>query len=134
MNKRQVIKYLMNEYQAKKVNFGDHDLELTIKDKTYYLVFIKIGKNAQLTINSKTHFEVSQGKLDGIRFIKKQSTLHNFMEYSKRSRKIVYLLGTPFRTLQYLNESDIIDITGQTHVHDYWLFQSVKDFEQIYMK
>jgi hypothetical protein len=131
MNKRKTMNYLTEQFQGKKVTFGNHDFEVIINDKTYYIVFIKVGSNAQLTVNSPTHFEVVVGKLDGIRFIKRQSTLYDFTEFSYRTNKIVYLLGTPFRMLQYLNESDIIDITGQKSVHGYNIFTSVKDFDTL---
>jgi len=131
MNKRKTMKYLTEHYRGKKVNFGTHDFEVTTNGETYNIVFVKVGPNAQLTVNSPTHFEVVVGKLDGIRFIKRQSTLYDFTEFSHRSNKIVYLLGTPFRMLQYLNESDIIEITGQTSVHGYKIFNSVKDFDTL---
>ena len=41
------------------------------------------------------------------------------------------MLGKPFRTLQHLNESDIVDISGEMIVHDYRLFRSIKDFETL---
>jgi len=131
MTKRQVMKYLIEHYHGKKVMFGNHDFEITIGDRTFCIVFIKIGSNAQLTINSKTHFEVAVGKRKGIRFIKKQSTLYDFRKFFLKKNKIVYMLGNPFRTLQYLNESDIIDISDKTIVHDYRLFHSIKDFETL---
>lgn len=131
MTKRQVMKYLTDHYHGKKVNFGDHDFEFTKRGRVFHLVFLKIGQNAQLTVNSKTHFEVSVGKRDGIRFIKRQSTLYDFRKFFTKKNKIVFLLGKPFRMLQYLNESDIIDISDQTIVHDYRLFHSFKDFETL---
>jgi hypothetical protein len=102
-----------------------------INDKVYHIIFIKVGPQTQLTINSKTHFEVAVGKLQGIRFIKRHSKLYDFRQFSQRKNKIVYLIGTPFRTLQCLNESDIKEITGQIIVHDYRLFRSIKDFDTL---
>lgn len=131
MTKRQLMKHLIEHYSGKKVTFGDHDFEITVNDKIYHIVFLKIGSNAQLTVNSKTHFEVAYGKLDGIRFIKRQSTLYDFRKFSTKKNKIIYMLGNPFRQLQYLNESDIIDITGKKIVHDYRLFNNIKDFETL---
>lgn len=131
MTKRKVMKYLTEHYHGKKVNFGDYDFEITTKGRTFCIVFLKIGQNSQLTVNSKTHFEVSIGKRDGIRFIKRQSTLYDFRKFYTKKNKIVYMLGNPFRVLQYLNESDIIDITDKAIVHDYRLFRSIKDFETI---
>jgi len=131
MTKRKVMKYLVEHYHGEKVVFGDHDFEITKGDRTFHIVFLKIGPNAQLTINSKTHFEVAVGKKEGIRFIKKQSTLYDFRKFFRKKNKIVYMLGKPFRTLQHLNESDIVDISGEMIVHDYRLFRSIKDFETL---
>lgn len=131
MTKRQIMKQLIERYQGKRVMFGDHDFEITKNGETYYIQFLKIGASAQLTINSKTHIEVASGILEGIRFRKRNSTLYDFRKFSLKKNKIIFLLGKPFRTLQYLNESDIIDISDQTIVHDYRLFHSIKDFEAL---
>jgi len=131
MTKRQVKKYLIEHYQGKKVLFGDYDFEITKGDRTFCILFLKMGNNAQLTVNSKTFFEVANGQRDGIRFIKKQSTLHNFSKFSLKKNKIIFMIGKPFRILKYLNESDIVDISDKTVVHDYRLFTSIKDFKTL---
>ena len=96
MTKRQVMKHLIEHYHGKKVMFGDHDFEITKGDRTFNIVFLKIGLNAQLTVNSKTHFEVAVGKRAGIRFIKKQSTLYDFRKFFLKStyRDLSFLYGS----------------------------------------
>ena len=131
MTKRQIMKHLIDQYQGKKVLFGDHDFEITANDRTYHILFIKVGSNTQVTVNSKTHIEVATGKLEGIRFKKRQSTLLNLRDFSAKKNKIIYLLGKPFRILKYLNESDIVDISKEKVVHDYHIFSTYKDFETL---
>ena len=125
------MKHLIDQYQGKKVLFGDHDFEITANERTYYIMFIKVGPNTQLTVNSKTHIELATGRLEGIRFKKRQSTLLNLRNFSTKKNKIIFLLGKPFRMLKYLNESDIVDISKDKVVHDYHIFNTFKDFETL---
>lgn len=131
MTKRAIKKQLSSLYKVEKASNNSYDFNIVVKGIVYAVKFISVKANTQMTINSPYIWELQTGKLSGIRFIKRSSQRIDLRPYNKQENKIVFLMGNPFRMLKYLNEADIVDITGAKEVHSYKLFNSIIDFETI---
>jgi len=131
MNKRQLFKKLSEDFDIKKTKNSSYDFDLVINDTQYSLWVIPVTKNTQVTFNSHKIWELSKGKIDGIRFHKTSKTLLHLNGFTSKENKVVYLTNKPYRKLKYLNESDIIDVSDETIIHDILFIENIEDFNKL---
>jgi hypothetical protein len=91
-------------YQDNKLDFID------IKDKTYQVLFFNVHPNQELTINSKTIWEIkSQGK----------PLLINQTSYLSSSYlKIVVIFPSTFKIKRYINENELEFVQFQNLIYN----------------
>lgn len=132
MNKRKLLKVLSTQFDINKTKAKDYDFDMVYMGIEYRIKILCIPKNAQLTVNSSTVWEIGKGKLDGIRFIKSSSDLYRFNGFSKFKNKVVLLSEEPYKILKYVNESDLIDISQEIYIDDIILIRNLKQFQNIF--
>lgn len=130
MNKRKLFKELSKIYPITKAK-GSYDFDITLNNKTFHILVLPVAKNAQVTLNSQKVWEVASGRLDGIRFKKTFTSLHNIDQLLSKENRIVYLTKKPYRILKHLNESDIIDVTNTIKPNGEYIINNIEDFEKI---
>ncbi len=84
----------------------------------YHIKIISISEKQILTINSKYIWEIKSGKINGLSFkeISKQKIkLKLFLQYKN---PIIVLKNKPYKIYQYINESEIIDISNTDSIYD----------------
>jgi len=129
--KRKLFKYLKTQFDISKSTNKDYDFDVIINDELFKLKILKIPSKALVTINSKTIWEYSKGRLDGIRFIKNSTDYINFNGFHKENNKIVFLSNKPHKVLRAINESDLEDITSKNYSVDTYIFTDFTDFEKL---
>jgi hypothetical protein len=101
-------KELLSKYG---ILYQDNKLDLIdIKDKTYQVLFFNVHPNQELTINSKTIWEIkSQGK----------PLLINQTSYlSSNYLKIVIIFPSTFKIKRYINENELEFVQFQNLVYN----------------
>jgi len=104
--------------QIKRGWFKPYTFQLTCDDKTYHVLQLNTHQHQQLTINSKTIWNIQNGKAEGARFITSSSTLLNLKIFLALDHPIIVLKKVPYRILKYINESEVVDITSHLDTYD----------------
>lgn len=122
--KKREVKKILKEYLVYKSNRRDFDYQVG----DHYIKFVNTNKNTQLTINSPGIYQIHTGKVDGIRFIRKSSTITRF---NKTDKVYLLLLSTPFKILKYINENEIVDISDSASAHNMTFIRTTEELESI---
>ncbi len=117
MANRHIMKILKKEYTTKKRSNSSHDIILVINNVEYYVKIFNTTSNMQVSINSKYMWELSKGRINGIRFIKYSSKLIDLRGFIKNEKRIIILSNKPYKILKQINESDIEDVSSENSVH-----------------
>lgn len=131
MTKGQIIKYLVNKYNAKKVRFKDHDASFVYNEEEYFIKVLRVNSNNQVTVNSTIIWEIKSGKLDGVRYVPTSKKLVNLKEFMKHKNKIIIFTEKPYRVLKCLNEADVLDVSDKNYVHKTYYLNSVEGIDAI---
>lgn len=122
--KKKEIKQLFKEYQIKKTKRLEFDYEFNGS----YIKLLNTNSNTQLTINSPTVYQIHTGKVDGIRFVRKNSVITRF---KKTDKLILVLLNKPYRILKYINENEVVDISNEEIAHGIKMVSTINQLESI---
>jgi hypothetical protein len=124
----------MAQYQIKKVRFKPFQYIITYNNKTYHVLQINLSSSNQLTIHSKHVWNIQYGRVDGARYKTRGKKLLYLDRFHQLENPIYYLKNKPYRILQYINESDIVDISAQHSIHGIPLFYSLQSIEEYLTK
>lgn len=113
---------------VKRVWFKPYQYLVTNQNTTYHVRVLPVTQRTLLTINSKYIWNLKTGKAQGVRYNTHGSHLVNLKEFLQLPNPIVVFKQRPFKILQYLNESDIIDISSASSVHDVPMFTNLQHF------
>jgi len=127
MRKRELIKSLKKHFNVNTKFFSDYDFEVESSSKTYFVKVLNITVNHQVTINSKTVWDLKKGVISGIRFKTVASSLVNLEEFNKLDNRIIVLTSKPFKVLKVLNESDLLDISNEKEVNDTFITSDIDE-------
>lgn len=125
MKKRQCIKTMKESFVVNQMFFSDYDLKIINDNKQYHAKFIHTSPNHQIVINSNDIWEVKRGRLKGIRFETISSEIINFKEFNKLDNKIIIFSAKPNKVLKVLNESDLLDVSGERVYNDLFVSYDV---------
>ncbi len=131
MNIRQIKRELEKEYIIKKRSSRYYDFIIILNDKEYIVKFLNIKINTLITINSIDIWNLKIGKADGIRFKSSSSNLLNLGEFMKQENKIILLKNKPYKILQHINESDIIDISNSIKNDSTYIISNLQELKNI---
>jgi hypothetical protein len=131
ISKKKCIKELSKQYIVSKSKHKPIDIQIEIDGHTYNCIFLKVNPQTQVTFNSPIMLELAQGKVDGLRFKKKSSRLIDLSVCKHKDNCLLFLLDTPYRTLKYINESDIIDVSNQDKVHHFRVLHSKEELKNL---
>ena len=126
------LKELKEKYpnaSIKKVLFKDHNYEMNANGTTYYIKFIKAHDSSIVTVNSKYVWEVKYGKGEGINFKTTNKVRVDMKSFMKLKNRIVVFRNKPYKILQYINESEVVDISQDKVVHDIKMFNRLEEID-----
>ena len=128
MKKRELINYLKDNHTF---TYGKtpFQYQTVIDGVTYNILFIKANEHKQITINSPKVIEVANGRLNGVRYQKRGSIFYRWTD--KETPVLFCLQGSPYRILKYINENEVVDISGEKKIHNIHIIQSLNDFQSI---
>lgn len=127
MKKKEIIKYLVDTYQAKKARFKEYDVSFVKDGEEYMVKIFNTNSSNQVTINSTIIWGIQNGKVDRSRYKTTSRRLIEMKEFQKHKNKIVLFTDKPFKVLKYLNESDLRDITDLREVHGIRYYYEVSE-------
>ena len=104
-----------------------YDYILKIDNVNHYIKVLRVNRNSILSINSKYVWEVKTGKVSGINFKTTHKTRLDMKEFNKLSNKIIVFKNQPYKILKYINESEVIDISGTKDIFDIKIFNNIKE-------
>ena len=78
----------------------------------YHIKIVNVTNKQILTVNSKYIWEIKTGKIDGLSFRTKETKRLNLKDFLKHKKPIIILREKPYKIYQYVNESEIIDISN----------------------
>lgn len=118
MKKREVIRKLKENFDVNIKYFGVYDFSFVKGSKTYHVKVLNVSSSHQITINSRSIWELKRGRIRGIKFDTIDSKLESLEEYNRLNNKIIFLTEKPFKILKVLNESDLEDISDEKLIFD----------------
>lgn len=98
---------LLKQYGS--VNIEGKNIEFTTKNKTYRVLFYYVSPNLELTINSKTKWEI-RSKTKSL-VVDKQHFL------SSKLPKLVIIYPTTHPIKRYINENEMVFVKPQEHFY-----------------
>lgn len=125
-----IKKYLLEKYPSavlKKVFFKEYNYLVVHDKKEYHIKVLNVNKNTILSINSKYVWEITKGKVSGIRFSTISKTLIDMRVFNKFTNKIIIFKSTPYKILKIVNESEVIDISDTTQIFDINIYHSINE-------
>jgi len=114
--------------QVKRVWFKPYQYLVTTDDTTYQVRVLPVSSRHILTINSKYVWNIKSGTVNGLQYKTRGSHLIDMKPILALPNPVVVFKNRPYKILQYLNESDIIDISGQQVIHDLPIFTTLQSF------
>ena len=128
MTKRRIIQELKENHNAMSHWFKPYDLTVDHNGKTYHIKILPVtGKNL-VTINSKYRWDIKAGSVDGIRF--KTNSVRSVMlkDFVKEDNPVILLTNKPYQILQYINESEVVDISDKNMAFETLYYTDVNEF------
>ena len=86
---------------------------------------MRVNKSTIVTVNSKHYWGLKHGKVNGSSFKTSQETLIDMRGFNTLENKILLFKGQPHKLMKYVNESDLIDISGIDVINDVLIFNQV---------
>lgn len=114
--------------QVKRVWFKPYQYQVTHNENTYHVKVLPVSTRHIVTINSKYVWNIKTGSVKGLQYKTHRSNLIDMRPLLQYSNPIVVFKSRPYKILQYLNESDIIDISSQSSVHSIPFFTNIDAF------
>jgi len=128
---------LQNELPNFKVVNGflkPYTYKLQNDQTTFHILVLKVGRSNMVTVNSKSIWNIKMGRIDGIRFVTSSSKLIHLKDFLSLENPIIVYRNKPYKTLKYLNESDVVDISDVFEVNGITLFHSFAKFVDEFQK
>lgn len=113
---------------VKKAWFKPYQYTVQIEDTTYHVKVLPVSSRHILTINSKYVWNIKTGSVKGLQYKTHRSQLIDMRPLLTCSNPVVVFKARPYKILQYLNESDIIDISGKSSVHGIPFYTDLQSF------
>lgn len=111
---------------VKKGLLKSYTYKITCNDKIHHILVLPVNKYHIVTVNSKYIWNIKSGSVNGIQFKTNASHLLQLQEFMAYENPMISYKQPPYKTLKYLNESDVIDISNQDEVYGIPVFQSVE--------
>jgi len=128
------LEKILDTYKVEKGFLKPYTYKLVKDENTYHILVLKVSRTNMVTVNSKKIWNIKSGSIDGIRYITSSSRLIQLEDFLQLENPIIVYKNPPYKTLKYLNESDVIDISDQTEVNGITVFQSFKQFIEEFQK
>ena len=112
---------------VQKALFKEYDYKIIKDNKTYHIKVLNVHSRTILSINSKYIWEIRLGKAVGLSFKTASTNRLNMSEFNKLSNKIIVFKSQPYKLLKYINESEVLDISGSSEIFDIKIFNQLKD-------
>lgn len=103
--------------QVRRVWFKPYQYQVTNNDITYHVKVLPVSSRHILTINSKYVWNIKTGSVKGLQYKTHRSHLVDMRTLYQHENPVVVFKARPYKILQYLNESDIVDISSSSSVH-----------------
>jgi len=97
----------------------------------YHIKIVNVTNKQILTVNSKYIWEIKTGKIDGLSFRTKETKRLNLKDFLKHKKPIIILREKPYKIYQYVNESEIIDISNTNKIYDIPIYNGIKSLTHI---
>ncbi|GEM_PF-1203990 len=109
----------------------DYTYRIDCGERVFHVLVLPVSHRHLVTVNSKHIWNIKSGNLKGIRFQTTSSRMIDLRAFNKRTNRIVLFKHAPYKILKYINESEVIDITGKPSVHDTMLARSTQALVKI---
>jgi hypothetical protein len=97
---------------VKKTFFKPYDF----LDDAYYYKSIRTNASSILTFNSKNFLVIKYGQVKGLRFKVLREVQIDLSKIPSDKPLCLLLKKKPYKILQYVNESEVIDVSGKTEI------------------
>jgi hypothetical protein len=115
-------------FHIKKAWFKPYQYQVTQNDITYHIKVLPVSSRHILTINSKYIWNIKSGSVKGLQYKTHRSHLVDMRDFYQYTNPVVVFKARPYKILQYLNESDIVDISSESSVHGIPFYTDLKSF------
>lgn len=119
---------------VKKGFLKPYTYQVTHQDKTYHILVLKVHRSKIVTVNSKYIWNIKSGSISGIHFKTSSSHLVSLKEFLALENPVIVFRSRPYKTLKYLNESDVIDISNESDVYGIPVYHSYEDWIAKFLK
>ena len=119
---------------VKKGLLKSYTYKITCQNSVYHVLVLPVNKYHMVTVNSKHIWNIKSGSLNGIQFKTNASHLLQLQDFMSYENPIITYKQPPYKTLKYLNESDVVDISDQSEVYGIPIFQSVAKLVEHFQK
>jgi len=121
-----MIKTLKRYCDVKKIVMKPYDFVCHHRENIYHIKAIRFSGAAIITFYSRNHLSIKSGKVKNGRFITKKERIIRLDGFADIKQGVILFDKEPFKILEQLNESDIVEITGNK-VHHYHLISKEED-------